>query len=103
MNVPKLNTKGLLQSKRFWASVVYVIVTVIVVWFPEFQSAESELITGLTALFSLLIFGYTVTDLATVISAAKAIAAITPTTRDDQVISAAEGLLQGAGILPTAK
>lgn len=51
-----------LKSKRFITALVAMLVMLIVVAFPEFQSAETELITAIAALALLLVGGQSLED-----------------------------------------
>lgn len=85
MNLPKLD-KSLFESKRFISAVAVVIAMVLVIFVPEFQDVETELVESLTILGLALVAGYTITDLTSIIVVLRVIAKLTPTTADDQLL-----------------
>lgn len=95
-----MTDKPIWESKRFITGAAAVIAMVIVAYVPQFQSVEDQLVTGIAAVAGLLVLGYSAENVATAIASAKIIAAQTPSTVDDQVAAAVEGVAIGLGVIP---
>ena len=98
------NNKPIWESRRFITAVAAAVGMALVAYFPVFSSVEDQLVTGIAAVAGLVIFGYSVDNLAIVVATAKTLAAQTESTLDDQIAAGVAGALEAAGIIPpTAK
>lgn len=82
---------------------IVAIVGVFVAWFPELESAQSELIAMLGVAALGLLFGLPALQIiAQLLPALKTLAAKTPNKADDQLVAVVETMLQERGLVVNA-